>query len=62
MTADGDKKKADVPAILRDLQVTLQEEQEKNPGLAFAFKGEAEEQAENNEGLRSGSVIVLLAI
>lgn len=62
VTADVDKKKADVPAILRDLTATLSEEQEKNPGLRYAFKGEAEEQAENNDGLRSGSVIVLLAI
>lgn len=62
ITADVDKKKADVPAIMRGLEMTLQEEREKNPGLAYAFKGEAEEQAENNAGLRSGSILVLLAI
>lgn len=62
VTADVDKKKADVPAIMRDLRATLLEEQEKNPGLKFAFKGEAEEQAENNAGLLSGTVLVLLAI
>jgi multidrug efflux pump subunit AcrB len=62
VTADVDKKKADVPAILRELQALLASEQENNPGLEFAFKGEAEEQAENNEGLKSGFVIVVLAI
>ena len=62
VTADVDKKKADVPAIMRDLRTVLTEEQEKQPGLVYAFKGEAEEQAENNQGLKSGSLIVLLAI
>ena len=62
VTADVDKNKADVPAILRDISAILIEEQENNPGLQFAFKGEAEEQAENNAGLKSGTVLVLLAI
>ncbi|MEM7359583.1 MAG: efflux RND transporter permease subunit [Pseudomonadota bacterium] len=62
VTADVDKKKADVPAIMRELSALLKTEQESNPGLQFAFKGEAEEQAENNEGMQSGSILVLLAI
>lgn len=60
--ADVDKKKADVPAILRDLSGFLEAEKERSPGLEFAFKGEAEEQAENNAGMQSGAILVLLAI
>ena len=62
ITADVDKDKADVPAIMRDLRAFLTDQSEQNPGLNFAFKGEAEEQAENNAGLKSGVVLVLIAI
>ena len=62
ISADVDKDKADVPAIMRDLRSFLQDRSEQNPGLNYAFKGEAEEQAENNAGLKSGAVLVLIAI
>jgi len=62
VSADVDKQKADVPAITRNLRQLLAVETEHYPGLEYAFKGEAEEQAENNEGFRSGAVLVLLAI
>lgn len=62
ITADVNKKNADVPAIIRTLTTSLKQEQEANPGLSFAFKGEAEEQAENNEGMKAGAIIILLAI
>jgi multidrug efflux pump subunit AcrB len=62
ITADVDKKKADVPAIMRDLKQALDVEKEHYPGLEYAFKGEAEEQAENSSGFQSGAVLVLLAI
>ncbi|MFW5426697.1 MAG: efflux RND transporter permease subunit [Methylophagaceae bacterium] len=62
ITADVDKDKADVPAILRDLSVFLNNESQSFPGLNFSFKGESEEQAENNAGFKSGSLLVLIAI
>ena len=62
ITADVDKKKADVPAILRDLRKVLNVEKEHYPGLEYTFKGEAEEQAENSAGFQSGAVLVLLSI
>ena len=62
ITADVDKDKADVPAILRNLNIFLQEQTQRYPGLNFSFKGEAEEQAENNAGFQAGALIVLLAI
>ncbi|MFT5573141.1 MAG: multidrug efflux pump subunit AcrB [Cryomorphaceae bacterium] len=62
ITADVDKTKADVPAILRDLREVLEVEKERYPDLEYTFKGEAEEQAENSQGFQSGGVLVLLAI
>ena len=62
ITADVDKDKADVPAIIRDLKVFLDERSRLDPTLKYAFKGEAEEQAENNDGFKSGGILVLIAI
>lgn len=62
ISADVDKDKADVPAILRDLQAFLEQEVQTNSDLSFSFKGEAQEQAENNDGFKSGAVLVLIAI
>jgi len=62
VTADVDKEKADVPAILRDLRAVLEQEAAQQPGLQYTFKGESEEQSENNEGFKSGSLLVLVAI
>ena len=62
ITADVDKDKANISAIMRDLRAFLKTKSEQNPGLNFAFKGEAEEQAQNNAGLKSGAVLVLVAI
>ena len=62
VTADVDKDRADVPAIMAELKAKLEDESFKDPSLKYAFKGEAEEQAENNEGMKSGGVLVLIAI
>ena len=62
VSADVDKKNVDVPAVLRDLQDFLASEQQRVSGLTFTFKGEAKEQAENNEGFKSGGLLVLIAI
>ena len=62
VSADVDKEKADVPAILRDLRIELEQEVQRQPGLVYTFKGESEEQAENNEGFKSGTFVVLIAI
>ena len=62
ITADVDKERADVPAILRDIKRFLDKETIVDPTIKFAFKGEAEEQSESNAGLKSGSLLVLIAI
>jgi len=62
ITADVDKERADVPAILREINSFLLEKTRLDPSIKFSFKGEAEEQSESNEGLQSGSLLVLIAI
>lgn len=62
VSADVDKKNVDVPAVLRDLRAFLTLEQQRVNELEFTFKGEAKEQAENNEGFKSGGILVLIAI
>jgi len=62
ITADVDKERADVPAILRDIRGFLNEKTLLNPDIKFSFKGESEEQSESNEGLQSGGLLVLIAI
>jgi len=62
ITADVDKDRADVPAMVRDLRTFLRVEAQNLPGLQFSFKGEAQEQAENTAGFKSGGVLVLIAI
>ena len=62
VTSDVDKKNVDVPAVTRDLQAFLNLEKQRVNELEFEFKGEAKEQAENNEGFKSGSIIVLICI
>ncbi|MBT8115881.1 MAG: efflux RND transporter permease subunit, partial [Arenicella sp.] len=62
ITADVDKDQVDVPAVVRDLRGFLQAETQSLPGLKFTFKGEAQEQAENTAGFKSGGVLVLIAI
>lgn len=60
--ADVDKDIADMGAIMRDLEAFMQEVRQSYPDVSYEFKGEAEEQAESNAGLASGTVIVLIAI
>ena len=62
VSADVDKKNVDVPAVLRELKAFLTLEQQRVSELEFTFKGEAKEQAENNEGFKSGGILVLIAI
>ncbi len=62
ITADVDKERADVPAILSEISAFLKQETQSDPSISFTFKGEAEEQSESNEGLQSGSLLVLIAI
>ncbi|NND83271.1 MAG: efflux RND transporter permease subunit [Gammaproteobacteria bacterium] len=62
ITADLDKERTNVPAIIRDLRSFLEEATRDQPDLRFTFKGESEEQAENNAGFKSGSFLVLIAI
>ena len=51
-----------MPAILAELRLYLEEQTRLDPSLKFEFKGEAQERAENNQGLKSGGILVLIAI
>ncbi|RBP49690.1 efflux RND transporter permease subunit [Arenicella xantha] len=62
VTADIDKDIADMSAIMRDLELFMQDVKQSYPDVGYAFKGEAEEQAESNSNIASGSFIVLIAI
>lgn len=62
ISADVDKSKADVPAILRDLREFIEQKNQTKQGIKFTFKGEAEEQSENNDGFKSGFILVMIAI
>jgi len=62
VTADVDKAKADVPAILRDLRQFIEQQNPVERNIRYSFKGEAEEQSENNEGFQSGFLLVMIAI
>jgi len=60
--ADVEKDIADVPAIMRDLRVFVDDLLQAYPGVSYEFKGEAEEQAESNSSLSTGLIIVLITI
>jgi len=62
VTADVNKDTADMGAIMRDLRATMQELKQSYPALSYQFKGEAEEQAESNQNITSGLIIVLICI
>jgi len=62
ISADLDKDKANMQAIMDELREFLEEEARLDPTLKYAFKGEAKEQSENNAGLKSGGILVLIAI
>jgi len=62
VSADVDKDQADMPAIMRDLTLFINDLVQSNPGLSYNFRGEAEEQSENNSGLLSGLVLILICV
>lgn len=62
ITADVDKDKADVGAILAEIKTTLDEQTNLDNTFRYAFKGEAEERTESNAGFKSGGILVLIAI
>jgi len=62
VSADIDKRKADLPAIIADLKAYLTELIPSYPGIKYGFKGEAEEQAETNASLSFGLIMVVIAI
>ena len=62
VSADVDKRQADVPAILRDLRQFLDQELVGKQNIKYDFAGEAEEQAKSNEGFKTGGILVLIAI
>ena len=51
-----------MPAIMRDLTLFINDLVQRNPGLNYTFRGEAEEQSENNSGLLSGLVLILVGV
>lgn len=62
ITADVDKDKANVTAILAELKLILEEKSSLDNTFRYAFKGEAEERSESDAGFKSGGILVLIAI
>ena len=62
ITADADKDKADVTAILAEIKTNLDQQASLDNTFSYAFKGEAEERSESNAGFKSGGILVLIAI
>lgn len=62
ITADVDKDKADVNAILAELRVALDEQANLDNTFKYSFKGEAQERSESDAGFKSGGILVLIAI
>ena len=62
ITADADKEKADVSAILAEIRIKLDEYANLDNTFRYAFKGEAEERSESDAGFKSGGILVLIAI
>ncbi len=62
VSADLNKKLSDIGAIMRDLDTFMVELKQSHPNIDYAFKGEAEEQAETNTGLYFGLLFVLTSI
>ncbi|MEO0367347.1 MAG: efflux RND transporter permease subunit [Pseudomonadota bacterium] len=62
ITADLDKKLTDVGALMRDLDVFMRDLKQSFPEVTYSYKGEAEERAESNALLATGSVLVIIAI
>lgn len=62
VSADVDQDSGDVTAIRRDLAGFLDSQKLDFPALNYQFRGEAEEQAENNQGIASGVVFVFVCV
>ena len=60
--ADVDQDIADTPSILRDVSTFLENEKQSSPDLNYTFRGEAEEQSENNQGVQSGLILILICV
>lgn len=60
--ADVDQDIADTPSILRDVGAFLENEKQSSPDLNYTFRGEAEEQSENNQGVQSGLILILICV
>lgn len=62
ITADADKDIANLPLILREMDVFLKQQQQQYSNLEYRFDGEAEDARETNQRLGTGLVLVLIAI
>ncbi len=62
VTADINKERADLPAIMRDLRGFTAELKSLYPDLKFTYRGEAEEQQKSNANLLTGLILVLILI
>ena len=62
ITADVDKQKADIEAIKRDITHFMDELLLRFPTIRYTTEGEAKEQRQSFQGLKSGFVLVLFVI
>ncbi|GAA6138533.1 efflux RND transporter permease subunit [Arenicella sp. 4NH20-0111] len=62
VTADINKERTDLPAIMRDLRAFMNEVKSSYPDVNVTYRGEAEEQQKSSSSLLSGLFIVLILI
>lgn len=62
ITADLDKQSANVEAIKREMESFLEEIVPNFPGIQFSMEGEAKEQRQSFQGLKTGLLLVLFII
>ena len=62
ITADVDKQKANIEAIKRDIVRSMDELLLRFPSIRYTIEGEAKEQRQSFQGLKSGLILVLFVI
>ena len=62
ITADANKERVDMGAVMRDLRAYMEDVKSAYPDVKVTYRGEAEEQEKSNSSLISGLFIVLIVI
>jgi len=62
ITADANKERVDMGAVMRDLRAYMNEVKSRYPDIKVTYRGEAEEQQKSNTNLMGGLFLVLVLI